>query len=254
MSDTETETFAGPTKAQLEAQLAEERRIAAESAEPEPEPDDDGPEDEDEDDPDDEPVATTRALSEKDIERINRRIDAAAVANEKRLRDILRDDFDVYAPCPLCAIPGFAYKPGTLEYEPLHRAAIMAALGDAPEIEYKPDPKTQACPACDGLGDVRTGSKREAAALKGCDSCGGTGWVPKLDPQQQYTGSGGTVLPGNFTGSVFNVPPTTIDHGDPYPGFGIAFVPIPGGSPDGFGRPAGHPHYGLPREYSEQAS
>ena len=254
MSDTETESFAGPTKAQLEAKLAEERRIAAESAEPEPELEPDEDEDEDEDEEEPEPAPASRALSEKDIERINRRIDAAAVANEKRLRDILRDDFDVYAPCPLCAIPGFAYKPGTLEYEPLHRAAIMAALGDAPEIEYKTDPKTQPCPDCDGLGDVLTGSKREAAKLKQCDSCGGHGWKPKLDEGHQYTTAGGVVYNPQFGGSVLNAPPTTLDHGNPYPGYGIAFVPIQGGSPDGFGRPAGHPHYGLPREYSEQAS
>ena len=44
-----------------------------------------------------------------------------------------------------------------------------------------------------------------------------------------------------------------LDNGNPYPGYGIAFLPIPGGSPDGFNRPAGHPHYGMPREYSEQA-
>lgn len=252
MSDVEDGGFAGPTKAQLEAQRAEELRVLAEQGEPEPEPEPDEDGDEDSDEPEPEPEPTGRALSERDIERINKRLESAATANEKRLRDILGADFDVYLPCPLCAIPGFAYQPGTLEYEPLHRAAIMAALGDSPEVEYQPDPKTQACPACDGLGDVRTGSKREAAALKGCDSCGGTGWVPKLDETQRYTTAGGVVYNPQFGGSLLDVPPTTLDHGAPYPGYGVAFLPVPGGSPDGFNRPAGHPHYGMPREYSEQ--
>lgn len=252
MSDTEAPEFAGPTKAQLQAQLAEERRIEAEQAEPEPEPEPEPDEDEDGDEPEPEPEPTQRALSERDIERINKRIDSAAAANEKRLRDILGADFEVYAPCPLCAIPGFAYRAGTLEYEPLHRAAIMAALGDEPEIQYRADPQSQACPACDGEGEVLTGSKRPVNRTKQCMPCGGTGWVTKLEPEMAHTNAGGVVYNPQFGNSVLNVPPTTLDNGNPYPGYGIAFIPVPNGAPDGFNRPAGHPHYGMPREYSEQ--
>jgi hypothetical protein len=31
----------------------------------------------------------------------------------------------------------------------------------------------------------------------------------------------------------------------PYPGYGVPFVPVPNGVPDGWGRPAGHPQWGL---------
>ncbi len=253
MSDTDGEQFAQPTRAQLEAQRAEELRMRAElagTADEQPEPEDE-PEDESESEP--EPEPQSRVLSEKDIERISKRIDQAAEANEKRLRSIMGEDFENLAPCPLCAVPGFAYKPGLIVIEPLHRAAIMAAIGEDSGPEYKHDPKTMTCPACDGHGDVLHGGKRENLKLKQCDACGGQGWVPKLDPGQQMTGGGGIVYTPQFSGSVLNAPPIQPAPAQPYPGYGIAFIPIEGGVPDGFNRPAGHPHYGMPREYSEQA-
>ena len=202
--------------AEAEAEFPEEEeQEAAEEAEA-PEPD---------------PEPEPQALSERDVEKVTRQLANESARHGKRVQEIMGADFDLLAPCPLCVTDGYCYKPEAgFVFEPLHRAAIAAAMGEDSGPAYKSDPGTQACDACDGWGDVLTGSKREAAKVKGCDACGGTGWKPKLSAVQQ---------PAHLAAVA-----------PPYPGYGIPYLPIEGGSPDYLNRPAGHPHYNMTEEYS----
>ena len=79
------------------------------------------------------------------------------------------------------------------------------------------------CPDCEGWGDVLTGAKVERGKTIPCIKCGGKGYIAK------------TYL------VAAPAPPTV-----PYPGAEHEVVNAPpGGNPDGWGRPAGHRHWGI---------
>jgi len=163
-------------------------------------------------------------LSEKQLEARMRKLDAENSRHATRVRDLLGEDAALIESCPCCHIPGFVF-PFT-EYQPdeeTRKAATLAYFGAAAP-QYAQHAALRECETCLGYGDVRTGSRRNGAETIPCEPCGGKGYMDRRVEQAQQ--SVRTDFPG--------VPALG------YPGVG------PQGKRDAYGRPDGHPRFGLP--------
>lgn len=153
----------------------------------------------------------------------------ALAASEKshrtRVANIMGADFGDVELCPLCATftAGFVLPYAALTAEQSLRDAVRRLNGDAPQAELRAAKDSEACPDCDGWGDVLTGAKVERGRIGQCLKCGGKGFVGKT-----------------YLVEVPHVPT------QPFPGAEHEVVGAPpGGNPDGWGRPAGHRHWGI---------
>lgn len=132
------------------------------------------------------PAATARALSEKEIEKINRNLEGEARRHASRVLDIMGDDANVLVQCPLCLplIPGFRY-PQPPEAEQL--AAVKEAIGEPAELPLRDDPELKPCETCDGFGATKTPSKVVGHGKRICPRCKGIGY---LSPTGEPVGNG----------------------------------------------------------------
>lgn len=153
----------------------------------------------------------------------NKQMNAAAKTHETRLRTILGDDFAEYLPCPLCGGDAFmvATPPGVMP--PEQWEAVQVASGQLKQANLKHAEYAEMCDTCDGWGQVLTGSKAEGQVAVPCRTCEGKGWKAKLETAPPVP---------TFT---FPVPPA-----NPNP-LGLNL----NGQKDQWGRPAGHPHFGI---------
>jgi hypothetical protein len=161
--------------------------------------------------------------SQKEIEALNRKLDAEAERHAKRVAEIMGDDFALLVPSPIDWTPGFIFGVDGMLPAPSQLEELDAILGRAAGPDLKAAKDAQACEACNAIGDVLTGSRKEGQVTKPCTSCGGTGWTPKLAEAQ---------------------PPLVVTNIEAYTNGAVA-QPNQFPVADRWGRPAGHPHYGL---------
>ena len=138
---------------------------------------------------------------------------------------IMGEDLSEVELCPLCATftAGFVLPYAALTADVSLKDAVRRLNGDAAQPELQSAKNAQRCPDCDGWGDVLTGAQIERGRIIPCLKCNGTGHVAKL-----------------------YVPDQPASTSEPYPGSGEKIVGAPpGGVSDGYGRPAGHPHWGV---------
>jgi hypothetical protein len=157
-------------------------------------------------------------------------LDREAKLHEKRLSGIYGDEaFAHFTMCPLCE-DGFLTPraPGQLPEEQL--AAIDALAGKYAPPEYIEDADYEKCAHCAGHGHTLTGAVNPEHLTKLCDKCGGNGFVNKAAPQG--------------SGVVYQWPAPETPPAAPEPvNYGAP------GTPDNWGRPPGHPHYGIEPQY-----
>jgi hypothetical protein len=184
----------------------------------EPEPDEDPDELEPEPEPEPEPVTEAR------IREIQRKTNAEDERHEKRLREIMGDLFEGYEPCPLCLSSGFLmpFPPGA--FDPEQARAVELAMGAGESVPRKKHPTKVRCEACDGWGELDTDSRRPEYARDACLVCNGFGTVDSA----LQSSEGQLVTPAQWT------PPPAYEPTPPPP------------NADGWGRPMGHPHWGVP--------
>lgn len=130
-------------------------------------------------DPAEPPVEPTQPpASDADAERTFRKAEAEATRHANRLSDIFGEAAQDFVPCPLCLpfAPGFVYPPEVAPPPDELKAATLAFLGEAPP-DFKADPEAHSCEACEGLGEVLTGSRVPSQRTKLCASCNGAGWL-----------------------------------------------------------------------------
>ena len=202
-------------------EIAEREASEAEAENPDeetPEPIE-GDEAEAEAEPDPEPS------SQFSMEEATKKLAASEKAHRTRVATIMGEDLNEVELCPLCATftAGFVLPYAALTAEVSLKDAVRRLNGDAPQAELQQAKDKMACPDCDGWGDVLTGAKVERGKTDQCIKCNGKGFVTKLYVPDQPAGNA-----------------------EPYPGSGEKIVnPPPGGVSDGYGRPAGHPHWGV---------
>lgn len=161
--------------------------------------------------------------SQKEIEELQGKLEREADRHAKRVAEIMGDDFALLVPSPVDWTPGFIFDIPPMHPTPDQVAALHAILGQAAPAEYPFDPDREACDVCEGTGNLRTHSHVPAEVALPCRFCQGHGWVgegnPKIEP--------------------FKLAPVQ---------------PLPAGAPvtpdtyqvkDSWGRPAGHPHFGI---------
>lgn len=198
---------------QAEAEAdAVEAELGTEEPAPEPEP-------EPEPAPEPAPEPPSDLAAEEDFKKLERAAKSYRTAAEKALA-AGRLPFE---PCPCCQQPNLVlpFNPNDAD-DQMRKAAVEMYFG-AGAPDYKASTDVETCTACDGWGDVLSGSRHPTHLTKACTKCGGMGYQNKETVISQY------VL----------APP------EPYPGSSLTYTPVPMGMPDAWQRPAGHPHWGL---------
>jgi hypothetical protein len=179
MSEAQTEHGAGPPYP-IESTSDETAQYEAEGDIPfeEPEPVD-GEGDEAAEEVDGEPEPEPQGLSEKEIEKINQRLETLRNNTAKRLGEIMGEDAQFLVPCPLCndPTPSMVWPAGSTPLSPEKVAAVSTYLGlpDLSQLEDSPD--VQQCPQCKGKGDTKTDSFVPGYTTKQCSQCVGKGYV-----------------------------------------------------------------------------
>lgn len=165
-----------------------------------------------------------------DMAKVMQKLDRENDRHAREVEKIMAGDFAIVAECPLCiqGPRGFVFPLPTLppEAQDAIRAGVNMYVGSPiPEPEsLKEAGDMHACNGCDGWGVVRSGSKNPNHVIEQCNVCRGNGWKLK-----EYTPP----------------PLAPVAPLPSYPGADAAFIAIPQGQADGYGRPAGHPHWGL---------
>lgn len=168
-------------------------------------------------------VSAVAPKSQADIEAVQQKLEREAERHAKRVAEIMGEDFALLVPSPVDWTPGFIFNVEGMLPEPEQLAALDAIMGRGSFETYSPAPDAEGCETCNALGEVLTGSKKDGQRTKPCSDCTGTGWRHKMLPPAAVQ-----QLP-NSTQQGFSIaaPPNTVQVADQY------------------GRPFGHPHYGM---------
>jgi hypothetical protein len=179
MSDNEIETENAPEPEPENEPEPEQGGESNPDAEPSEQIDgDDEPDDEaesgDEAEQESQAVQDEKALAKRD-----QKLDAENVRHAKRVSEIMEEGAVDLIPCPVCmdGIAGWVYSPDVqaLSEDAVLRLRQLIGLSGLDGI-------TQAtfaaqCPACDGNGEVRTGSRVPGYETTTCERCKKTGWI-----------------------------------------------------------------------------
>jgi hypothetical protein len=162
-------------------------------------------------------------MTEQEAEREFKKIEQAAQRYLKTAMPIAGRLGMPVEPCPLCTFPGLAMPRTALEVTSDVEEAVLRLIGKHAPQEFKETEQYHRCDKCDGWGEVLTGAQKEISRTAPCGPCGGKGYL-----------MGAIVLP-----------PPAAPNGSGFPGQNVSYTPLPSGVPDQYGRPAGHPHWGL---------
>jgi hypothetical protein len=170
-----------PTPEPEPEQPFEEPEPGAEPVEPELDP-----EPEPEAELTDAQIAKLEAKAEKDAQKLRERLDAEAERHRTRLAEILQEDVLSLVPCELCRadLAGWVETHVPLPDEVKQRVRIQ--IGDREPENWQEDPHSARCSACDGLGEVQTGSRVRGQEVMPCVDCGGKGWQPTDETRQGF--------------------------------------------------------------------
>lgn len=157
--------------------------------------------------------------------------DRALTQEDKRHQTALGkafgDEWPEHVRCGLC--DGIGFLPPELargltaaQWEQVVETAVSLTV-----IEYVQDPNYETCPTCHGLAKTFSGAKPPNDPLKMCDGCGGQGYVQKVAQIKPIP------VPDPSTWGNKGEYAIVQQYGSPAPN-------------DEWGRPGGHPHYGIP--------
>jgi hypothetical protein len=166
--------------------------------------------------------------SQKAVADAGKKLEAEAARHDKRVREIMGDDFEITRPCPACFTPGFVFDPEVAPMPEETREAILAFLGDDGGPKFKAHPDLEMCSYCDGYGELTTGSRNPGALTEICPRCSRQGYVAK-----------------NSAPSPNGQPPAWVPPPPPAPAYDTANV-----NKDEWGRPIGSEHYGQDPRYN----
>jgi hypothetical protein len=157
-------------------------------------------------------------------EALNRKLETERKRHATAVKNLV-DEYDQdAAPCPICETPDLAPRIiGTVTEMPYEAWQQLAAVGgnalDEPRREAE---GVHMCDRCNGWGELDYPTRNPHMQSQTCPRCGGNGYLPDDAPEQPAAPV--VNIPGY-------VPPT-------------APTPPIAGTPDNWGRPAGHPHWG----------
>jgi hypothetical protein len=169
------------------------------------------------------PQPEPETMTEQQADRLFKRLETAAQRYLKTAMPITEELGMPVQACPLCTVPGLAITRSAHEVTSDVEAAVLGMIGKGVAPEYVESNQYERCDACNGWGEVLTGAQKDISRTAICNPCGGKGYKPVV---QAYV-------------------PTPAPAPAPFPGATATYIPLPAGSADAWGRPAGHPHWGL---------
>lgn len=205
---------------------------AAEAADAEPQP-------EVETEPEQEP--SSHAL----VEELDRKARSEATRHENALAKLHPDDWDQYTMCPLCIGDGYLLPipPGQQPDEIWEAVQVLSGHQETGELRHAPYGET--CDMCAGYGVVDVGARNPANASLPCRQCSGYGWLDTGPwPLGISPGPNAKKMPPPDA-ALYAVPSVPAVPQTPWPDYDMPMIPLPGGAPDSWNRPAGHPRWGM---------
>ena len=193
MSEAETEIQDEATGLTVDAETGE--IIDGEALEPsEPHTEDEPAEDDEqtEGEPSEEAEAVA-VRSDRDMEKLFREIERLRKDTARRVGNIFGDDAAELMECPLCAAvaPGYLWPQDVAPLAEEQIAALRMMLNMPVTTDYVQSEAFEACPKCEGLGRVRTGSKVQNHEIAECPRCFAKGYVPTAVHAPYTNGSAG---------------------------------------------------------------
>lgn len=168
-------------------------------------------------------AATPAPRSQKEIDALTAKLENEAARHAKRVEEIMGDDFALLVPNPTDWTPGFIFNVPPMHPSPEQVAELHAILGQSAPLELKEADDAEGCDKCNALGEVLTGSRKPGQETKPCSACTGTGWKTRLrvvEPVAQIAYATGQGNANPITPDTYQVK-------------------------DSWGRPSGHPHFGI---------
>lgn len=165
--------------------------------------------------------------SEKDIERALKAVERAGTTYRNAIGRAMGEDAQALLPCPRCNAPvaGMVFPVEVAPVDDETREAVLASIGEGaaagPPLQDAKGVET--CPVCQGHGQLKYPTLNPHVTTQMCPRCGGQGYVNKDEPQAQtnvYTPEAWQPAAGATGTNDYNLP-------------------------DSWGRPQGHPHYGI---------
>lgn len=204
------------------AEAAEEEAAEQEEAEQEPEP-------------------SSLAV----VEDYDKKMKSETTRHENALAKLHPDTWDKFAMCPLCIGEGYL-EPIAPGEQPDQLWEVITVLSGRQETgELRTAPYAEVCEVCAGYGEVLTGARNDANVKLPCRNCAGYGWLDTGQPQtpgQIIVNAKKVPAAPPALAAVFGYAQTPQE---PYPDSHIDYQPFVGGAPDPYGRPAGHPRWGM---------
>jgi hypothetical protein len=161
--------------------------------------------------------------SEAELEKAFKSLERESDRHAKRVAEIMGADFANLQTCPCCQVPGFVFPFQEFsDTDQERRLAILSYLGQG-EAPYKDAADKRACEACDGYGEVLSGSRNPTHRVVACSVCQGLGWI--------QTAATIAAVPAIYD-------PATVASG-------VANGGAAPGTPDAWGRPPGSRFYGV---------
>ena len=169
------------------------------------------------------------AIGEKELEKMFRRVDTANATYRKRLVDIMEAEAGVLESCPRCNEPflGLIFPPAMKPVSDEQKAAVLVSVGEAAPLATLKDPFARRCETCDGNGVTLSGSRLNQFKSIRCKPCGGKGYVAVGTERAEEAVAPIEAVAGNGVESPVEQAPNV----------------------DLWGRPAGHPDYGVHPQY-----
>jgi len=161
--------------------------------------------------------------SQKEIDAVQDKLAKEAERHARRVEEIMGDDFGFLVPNPTDWTPGFIFNIPEMHPQPEQVAELHALLGQSAPLELREAEDAEGCDKCNALGEVLTGSRKPGQETKPCSACSGTGWRTKLREVASVASLTNPVMPN---GGAIPSPET----------YQVK---------DSWGRPSGHPHFGI---------
>jgi hypothetical protein len=158
--------------------------------EPETQPVDDDPDQDEGVEPEgeltSEQIDKLQAQAEKDAAKLREKLDREAERHRTRLAEILQEDVLTLVPCELCRADLAGWVETTVPLPDEVKQRVRVQIGDREPESWQEDPHSARCSACDGLGEVTTGSRVHGQEVMPCVDCGGKGWQPTDETRQGF--------------------------------------------------------------------
>ena len=119
------------------------------------------------------------SLSEQEIEERYRKLELESKRHTKRISEIMGDDAPDLIVCPFCEpeMQGFLRMESLDQPRDDIHAAMTEVLRKPAQVAYREAPHARGCNACDGLGNVLSGSRVPGNEVITCPTCQGRGYL-----------------------------------------------------------------------------